>query len=80
MGIIPKHNISASKIMHNLNAIKPNQYISNAIVSYNLIDSTHNENSTSELDSHANMIVHGNYAFIFESTSRTCNVGHFELN
>ena len=77
MGIKPKHNISTSKIMHNLNAIKPNQHILNAIVSSNLADSTHSENSTSELDSHANMIVLGNYAFIFETTGRTCNVEPF---
>ena len=31
----------------------------------------------SELDSHANMVVLGKHAFIFESSGRTCNVRPF---
>jgi len=33
-----------------------------------------------ELDSHANMVVLGDNAFIFESTGRTCNVKPFDSN
>ena len=33
-----------------------------------------------ELDSHANMVVLGGNAFIFESTGRTCNVKPFDSN
>ena len=36
-----------------------------------------NVNPRSELDSHANMVVIGKHAFVFESTGRTCNVKPF---
>ena len=52
--------------------------ISNATARNALID---NENySRIELDSHANMVVLGSKSFIFESTSRTCNVIPFDPN
>ena len=70
------HNINAIKIKHDLNANLPNQHILNAIIS-SLNDSHSNDISTSELDSHANMVVLGKDAFIFESTGRTCNVEPF---
>ena len=31
----------------------------------------------SELDYHANMVVLGNYSFVFDKTGRTCNVQTF---
>ena len=37
-----------------------------------------NEDSRTELDSHANMVVLGSNAYIFESSGRTCNVKPFD--
>ena len=37
-------------------------------------DARDNEDSRTEIDSHANMVVLGAHAFIFESTNCTCNV------
>ena len=57
----------------------PNNYLLEAIIS-----SIESDNGTadprSELDSHANMIVLGKHAFIFESTDRTCNVPPFSAD
>ena len=72
----PVHNINVTEIKHNLNANIPNQHVINAMIS-SLNNSHSNDISTSELDSHANMVVLGKDAFIFESTGRTCNVEPF---
>ena len=37
-----------------------------------------NEDSRTDLDSHANTVVLGTHAFIFESTKRACNVQPFD--
>ena len=37
-------------------------------------DAGDNEGPRTELDSHANLVVLGAHAFIFESTNQTCNV------
>ena len=64
----------------------PNQYLINAIVNSvraeaMAVDATADfegtANPRTELDSHANMIVLGRHAFVFESTGRTCNVRPF---
>ena len=41
-------------------------------------DAGDNEDPRTELDSHANMVVLGANAFIFESTNRTCNIQPFD--
>ena len=41
-------------------------------------DAVYNEDPRTELDYHANMVVLGAHAFIFESTNRTCNVQPFD--
>ena len=41
-------------------------------------DEGDNEDTRTELDSHANMVVLGAHAFIFESTNRTYNVQPFD--
>ena len=41
-------------------------------------DAGDNEDPRTELDSHANMVVLGEHAFIFESTKRTCNIQPFD--
>ena len=43
-------------------------------------DAGDNEDPRTELDSHANIVVLGAHAFIFESTNRTCNVQPFDLS
>ena len=66
--------ISSSKA--NYTKTQPNSYVTDKIVS--TLDITEGTaDPTSELDSHANMIVLGQHAFIFESTGRTCNVQPF---
>ena len=40
-------------------------------------DAGDNEDPSTELDSHSNMVVLGSQDFIFESTNRTCNIQHF---
>ena len=41
-------------------------------------DSGDNEDPRTELYSHANMVVLGAHAFIFDSTNHTCNVHPFD--
>ena len=48
------------------------------IVTITALDAGDNEDPRTELDSYANMVVLGAYAFIFESTNRTCNVKPFD--
>ena len=48
-----------------------------AIVSPALAGNTGASDLRTELDSHANMVVLGSHAFIFEGTGRTCNVHPF---
>lgn len=49
--------------------------IGKIIASTEVIEGT--TDPSSELDSHANMVVLGQNAFVFESTGRTCNVWPF---
>ena len=52
--------------------------ISATILTITARDAGDNEDPSTELDSHANMVVLGEHDFIFESTNRTCNVQPFD--
>ena len=52
--------------------------ISATIVTITARDTGDNEDPRIELDYHANMVVLGAHAFIFEPTNRTCNVQPFD--
>ena len=52
--------------------------IATTIATITARDAGYNEDPSTELDSHANMVVLGAHAFIFESTNRTCNVQPFD--
>ena len=62
---------------------EPNEHVISAIIATLEacnVSSTYSANTAlprTELDSHANMVVLGKNAFIFESTGRTCNVKPF---
>ena len=63
--------------------VTPNQHTIEAVIvalkaQYSAVNVNYKTNdSKSELDSHANMIVLGEDCFIFESTGKTCNVEPF---
>ena len=66
-------------------ALQPNEHLIRAIISSvtasissaGASDIQGSADPRTELDSHANMIVLGKHAFVFESTGRTCNVQPF---
>jgi hypothetical protein len=72
-----------SKFEGSMSASEPNRHVINSIISTLeacKVSSTYSSNTAlprTELDSHANMVVLGKNAFIFESTGRTCTVKPF---
>ena len=54
--------------------------ISATIATITALDAGDNEDPRTELDSHANMVVLGAHAFIFESTNHICNVHPFDTS
>ena len=54
--------------------------IAATIATITTCDARDNEYPRTELDSHANMVVLGAHAFIFESKNRTCNVQPFDTS
>ena len=60
-----------------VSSLVPNAHISEVILTPALDMEVSIDDTRTELDSHANIVILGLNSFVFESTGRTCNVQPF---